>query len=548
MYLLGAVGLSPLLAAGAWNEFSNRSLREQELRANLVEEAKFVASEFHRQIEGMQSLLQALAVLPVMRGTAPITCDELFSLIRPQNPVLAALGATDRQGNVTCASDRQPGELLPSVADRPHFQRAMETDHPALGHYVFGRRTGQHVIHVATPYKDATGQTAGVIFAALSLDAIAKRYETPKWNRDRVLTVIDSTGTIIMRQPDHERHVGQKIAAERWSQLQAYRAPGYYDMQSSVDGVRRVIGFSPLNSEPVDVFIGIGISRDSAFAPLNAATWRTLLATLAAFILSFGSAWLIARNLIGKPWRRILRTAKALQRGQLDARVRVTGEGEFADLGQAFNTVADRLVAALERKDLLLRELSHRVMNNLQVINSMIRLQIRSAQHEETRGQLQDTAGRVLAVALAYRRIHAIHGVEAVDIGELASNVADEVARSMLKSQTQLKVDCVPLTLPPHRAMSFALITNELLTNAVKYGGGADARIALVLSATPSIASLVITNDVPDVPAPTDSGGGFGTMMIRAMVLELSGDMASDEQDKAYRVEVTFPLATGHTG
>ena len=118
----------------------------------------------------------------------------------------------------------------------------------------------------------------------------------------------------------------------------------------------------------------------------------------------------------------------------------------------------------------------------------------------------------------------------------------------MLKSPTQLKVDCIPLTLPPDRAMSFALITNELLTNAVKYGGGADARIALVLSATPSIASLVITNDVPDVPAPTDSGGGFGTMMIRAMVLELSGDMASDEQDKAYRVEVTFPLATGHTG
>ena len=542
MYLLGAFGLSPLLAASAWNEFADRSLREQELRANLAQEASFVASEFHRRIEGTHSLLQTLAVLPVLRGTGSVTCDDLFTLIRPQIPAVIALAATDRQGNVICASDRQPGEILPSIADRPHFKAALENDRPALGVHAFGRRTGQHAIHAAAPYKDASGQTVGVVFATLSLDAIARDYATEKWTRDRVLTVIDREGTILMRQPDHQRHVGQKIAPDRWAQLRAYTQPGYYDMQSSVDGVRRVIGFSPLNAEPVGIFIGIGVSRDSAFAPLNSATWRTVLATLFAIVISFGSAWLIARNLIGKPWRRILRTAKALEQGHLDARVKVSGKGEFAELGHAFNTVADRLVAALTRKDLLLRELAHRIMNNLQVINSMIRLQLRAAQHEETRQQLQDTAGRVQAVALAYRRLHAIHGVEAVDIGELSSSVAEEVARSMLRSPGQLTVECVSLTLPPEKAMSFALIANELLTNAVKYGGGSEASISLILTRTGTDATLRVLNDIPIVPDAHEPPGGFGTTMIRAMLLELAGDMAAHEKDSRYEVVVTFPL------
>jgi two-component sensor histidine kinase len=543
MYLLGAFGLAPLLAAGAWNEFGNRSLRERELRANLAQDATLVANEFQRQLEGTQSLLQTLAVLPVLRGTAPITCDELFNLVRPQNPTIAALGATDRQGNVVCASDRQPGEILPPIGDRVHFRRALETQGPALGVYAYGRRTAQHVIHLATPYKDGTGQIAGVVFAALSLDAIARRYDTAQWSSDRVLTVIDREGTILLRQPGYAQHVGQKIEPDRWLQLKGYTQPGYYDAVSSVDGVRRVIGFSPLSAEPAGIFVGIGVSRAAAFGPLNEATWRTLGATFIALILSFGSAWLIARNLIGKPWRRILKAAKLLEQGQLDARVRVVGSGEFAQLGYAFNTVADRLVAALARKDLLLRELSHRIMNNLQVITSVLHMQQRAAVQPETKKELQAAAGRVQAVALTYRRLHEIHGVEAVDVGELSSAIGQEIAVSLLARSDLLEIKCDRLMMPPERAMSFALITNELLTNAIKYGGGAQARVWLELRVEGETARLSVSNLAHASPTDSEpaSPGGFGKTMIRAMVKELEGMETTAEVEGRYETVVVFP-------
>lgn len=547
MYVMGVVGLAPLLAAGTWNEWSNRALREAELRTSLVDEAVHVASEFQRQIEGVQSLLLTLSVLPAMREPAPNTCDELFNLVRPQNPVLAALGATDREGNVTCASDRQAGEALPPIGDRLHYRRAMETQRPALGVYAYGRRTARHVIHLAVPYNDTAGALAGVVFASISLDVIAARYDVPHWNASRVVNVIDAEGSIVMRQPQYGQFVGQKIVPDRWALLRSFRSPGNYEEVSSVDGVRRIVGYSPLGADPVGLFVGIGVDKAAAFAPLNAATLRSVLATLFALALAFGSAWIIARNLIGRPWRRTLRAARLLRQGDLTARVDVVGKGEFADLALAFNSVADQLVAALARKDMLLRELSHRVMNSLQVINSVLRLQERSATAEETKAQLRDAASRVQAVAMTYRRLHELNGTDAVDVGELAEAIASEIARSLLRSKDQLKIDCQSQLILPHRAMPFALIANELLTNAAKYGGEA-AQIAVSLRVMDgqivfSVANSAVTDDGPPKPV-----GGFGTKMIRAMVQDLNGDISQTVTDELFDMRVSFPVEESAPG
>jgi two-component sensor histidine kinase len=541
MYVMGVVGIVPLLAAGTWNEWSNRRFREAELRTGLADEAVHVASEFQRQLEGVQSLLQALAILPVLRGTAPITCDELFNQVRPQNPVIAALGATDSSGNVTCASDRQAGEILPSISDRAHFRRAMETRRPALGGYAYGRRTARHVVHMAVPYNDAAGLLAGVVFASISLDVIASRYNQPHWNQSRVVTVIDADGTIIMRQPDYARFVGQKIAPDRWAQLKAYQTRGYYDATSSVDGVRRIIGFSPLSADPSGIFVGVGVDRDVAFAPLNAATARSVVATLVALLLAFGFASFVGRTLINRPWRRTLHAAKRLGEGDLSARVDVSGKGEFADLAHAFNTVADRLVEALSRKDMLLRELSHRVMNSLQVIQSVLRLQERSATAEETKAQLRDAASRVQALAMTYRRLHELNGTDAVDIGELAAAIADEIARSLLRSKEQISVECQSQFISPQRAMPFALIVNELLTNAAKHGGSA-AIIRLSLQVEGDMVTLSVTNPRANGNSPAKSGTGFGTRMIKAMVHDLAGNVHQVENGEIFETRITFPV------
>ncbi len=541
LYMMGLVGLAPVLAAGTWNEWSNRTLRETELRASLAEEAVYVASEFQRQLEGIQTLLQTLAVLPVLRGTAPITCDELFDQVRPQNPVLAALGATDRQGNVVCASDRTPGETLPPISDRSHFREAIKTLGPALGGYAYGRRTTQHVIHMAVPYNDREGNLTGVVFAAVSLDVIARRYDHSHWNSARVITVIDAEGTIIMRQPDYQRSVGQKIPADRWAQLRSYRQPGDYDEASSVDGVRRIVGFSPLSAEPVGMFIGIGVDREAAFAPLNKATLRSVLATVTALVLALSVAWIIARNLIGKPWSRTLRSAKLLRDGDLTARVDVIGRGEFADLAIAFNSVADRLVDALARKDLMLRELSHRVMNSLQVINSVLRMQERSACSEEAKAELRSAASRVQAVAMTYRRLHELNGSEAVDIGELTETLSSEIAQSLLPSPEDLDVHTEALLLPAPRAMSFALIANELLTNAAKHRSGV-GKILVNLTNRSGTALFSVSNvHAPELGGPPPSGG-FGSKMIKAMAADLNGKLHQTAGTSRFQILITFPI------
>lgn len=123
----------------------------------------------------------------------------------------------------------------------------------------------------------------------------------------------------------------------------------------------------------------------------------------------------------------------------------------------------------IREKDTLLREIQHRVKNNLQMITALIRMEARHVADEEDEARFDRLAGRVEALALLYQALTKESQSEEVDLGAYLSQIASAVmqAQAVEGIRLELKVDAWPVSV--NIAMPAGLVVNELMTNALKY-------------------------------------------------------------------------------
>jgi len=119
----------------------------------------------------------------------------------------------------------------------------------------------------------------------------------------------------------------------------------------------------------------------------------------------------------------------------------------------------------------VIREIHHRVKNNLQTIASLLRLEQRRAASEETRFVLRDSINRISSIALVHEYLSG-QGTETVDINQLGNGIFRTVMSSMKAPDLELEMNfsADDLRLPSQQAASLALVLNELLQNALEHG------------------------------------------------------------------------------
>ena len=125
----------------------------------------------------------------------------------------------------------------------------------------------------------------------------------------------------------------------------------------------------------------------------------------------------------------------------------------------------------LRVKAAVIREIHHRVKNNLQTIASLLRLEQRRAASEETRFVLRDSINRISSIALVHEYLSG-QGTETVDINQLGNGIFRTVMSSMKAPDLELEMNfsADDLRLPSQQAASLALVLNELLQNALEHG------------------------------------------------------------------------------
>jgi two-component sensor histidine kinase len=191
---------------------------------------------------------------------------------------------------------------------------------------------------------------------------------------------------------------------------------------------------------------------------------------------------------------------------------------------------AEERQAKLAERDLMLRELEHRMKNNFQTVASLIQLQLRRAADEPARDALRQALSRVVSISEAHRNLYAagddVSRVEmAVYLKELCANLADAL---FLGELVRLECSVEPGALDRDRAVAVGLIVNELVTNAAKhaFADGGPGQIRVAFDRRGVGYRLTVEDDGRGLPADFATGRhGLGRGLVEAFTRQAGGSL-----------------------
>jgi PAS domain S-box-containing protein len=207
----------------------------------------------------------------------------------------------------------------------------------------------------------------------------------------------------------------------------------------------------------------------------------------------------------------------------------------------------DKLQAALNEKEVLLKEIHHRMKNNLLAISGLLHFQETSIKDEDSRRALANCQKRIMSMAVIHEKLYQMEDLANVNIGDYIRTLADHLVRSFSSSPDDITV-AVPvddIRLNVETAVPCGLIITELITNTLEYAfpDTAEGTIRIELTELPDRKFiLTVSDDGVGLPAVLDieKAGTLGLILIRTLIEGLGGTMTIDrEAGTTFRFEFT---------
>ena len=214
----------------------------------------------------------------------------------------------------------------------------------------------------------------------------------------------------------------------------------------------------------------------------------------------------------------------------------------FYDLSER-NAYEAQLIQAVADKDLLAREIDHRVKNSLAVVGSLLHMQRRASASDETRGALAEAADRVMAVARVHERLHQSNQIGLVAFGDYLDQMCKDLEASMRDHAVELEWHAVPVDLSAEQALPLALIANELVTNAFKHGrNGGATMIRISLEHAADSVVLTVSDNGAGMPATTpDRPVSLGFKLISTLTRQLDAKATFPHAGAPARFTIELP-------
>ena len=393
LLLIVSVALAPALAFEAWLEHDADRIRQRMVEDEALRLARLVANQQQRIAEGAEQALSVIASAPAVRNRNAEECHQLLAGLLAQAPRYNSAAVLGLDGQVICAG--APLEPGISAADRAFFRLALQTGGFVIGDYTIGRISGQPTLHMAQPFRDATGQVAGVVNVALDLIWLGKQLENLGLPPEAVVSVRDRNGIIVARYPDGQRYVGQPLTGAARETLAGDRIGVIAKVGQ--DGRPRIVAYTPLGVPPLGLRVAVGLDRDVAFAALTDAKRFSLLLIVLGAVLGLLATGLLGRRLIGRPVERLLAASRQWTAGTLAVRTGLRHDrSEFGRLAAGFDAMAEALQAReaeLRATGTELRRLTDELESRVQaevVAREAAQLRAAMAERLQALGQLAD--------------------------------------------------------------------------------------------------------------------------------------------------------------
>ena len=513
--------------------WSAHTVRLNEAKTDTENLVRSFAQHAQDILESTDTLLKGLRATIAEDGTDPVAMSRLARRMRTRvinQDIIQRLFAYDASGNWLASS--LEASVFNAVhnlnyTDRDYFQYHLNhaDDIPLVGPPIRTKFDGTWVITMTRRLSRPDGGFAGVVGASVTLDVFQRFFQPFEIGKRGTITLANDQGVLIVRRPFEAENVGRSIAQSEFFQaIRADADSGSFEFISYLDGIPRLGSFHRVSG--FDLIMIVAYDKSEVLA-----SWWHETEIQVAWIASLVAVVALAGyQLTLQIWHRAVAEAQlATSQQTLERRV----------IERTVN-----LQQMVSQRDLLLREVYHRVKNNMQAVDALLAMEAKHLTDPEARQVWRDMRSRVYTLSLAHQQLMTSSDLETFDLAPLLHKLVTSILANHPDNGINLTVETISLMVTLDFAVPLSLVVNELVTISLRRSfPPANGRVSLSLSCNTDGRTVLTVSDNGVPPSgPAISGAGEMVRRIRVikgLVRQMDGALTMHDENAA-RWEIVF--------
>lgn len=526
---IGLVGL--VVAVYSYNRERQNFLKDVYLMAD------FVANERDRQLTEVHNVLVAVAsTFNIARANEP-ECSEGLRRTLATFPTYANIGYLDRKGDLICSAVTPAAPV--NAAKASWFKSAIEGQKIAVSRALISRVSKGQIIFVAVPVREKS-EIDGVLGASILVWKLSKRPAALRYAEDSHSAMLDNAGGLIIStgRGDDDEDAWLPPAGTVRERLEKNEL---VFTRVTEAGAEYMYVMHPIALNRAVSLLAVRMDDKIRSIWLNFA-WVAALPVL-MWVTAVAAAWFGVDRLIVRPILKLRRVTQAYASGDLTYRQPDLKKApkellelsrSLSDMASAIERRNSALKSSLERNRSLVREIHHRVKNNLQLIASIISTRARATNREDEQELLAEIANRVRALAIVHAEFRGPDQAMAIDLRDVVRNIVaqhqatgeDEEQNVKLTFAETCRVDI-------DDAVPTALLISEILSDLRQLSDDEDRdEIGIALTDAPNeMLDLTIDIEMPYARRLADPEGPVSGRLISALAQQLKARVEIRDDD-----------------
>ena len=551
-----ALALAPPVALGIGQGYFNYRDQRAAAERNLVQTARLVTAEYQSLMANAHKVLTTLVAQPEIRNLSMPACGGALRNALALLPEYELALAIDTNGTIRCGSRDVDHQVV--VRDWPWFQAAMKGAEFTVADFEPNTVIEQRTLVSAIPIENAAGRRTGVLALFTNFNALGSLSEHRDSMVKTYLTILDPRGNELPLEesaPFITPGIRRLLVAEGARQEIA--------VHRNVNRQGRETMFVVAALPFTNLYAVLAQPSQSIFAWLGVKLGADLVPPLLIWLVAIGTAGLAMHRLV---LRWMLQLRHLVMRS-------LYGQGEdhegrkvdynaqaFAEAPQEIKELAESFIAmmrtidarnaqlkdAVAHRDMLIKEIHHRVKNNLQIISSLLNLQSRTLQDDAARETLLGLQSRVNALALIHQSLYETREQQVVELQGFLGALCHQLEELVGERQIYILSEVPRYFVVAETAVTLAMLVTEIVTNATKHAfrkqKSGRVLVELLTAGDSGPATLVVSDNGSGGFSMESAAGvrqGLGRELIKGYVRQLHGEL-SVEQNDGTRVAIAF--------
>ena len=543
IFLLMALALFPLGAIAIYQTNRVAETAEKNAELALLAVTGRAAKREELMIERAFGAARFFGVIAEGFAEDPDRCTRDLGQFIRNNPSYSFIGIIPPTGILTCSSAGRTYDF----SQTEDFKTAFAERESRIVINTQAPLSGVSVFVISEPF-EIGGEFAGFISISVPHSRLpAPGEELNKLGLEELMT-FNSKGDVLTARSDIETALQELPVLRTLTSLKKGEMFSFQD--NNTRGEPRIYTVVPIEGSPATA---IGVWRSGDGLANNPGTFAgpALFPALMG-LASLGVAMLSVYMLV---LRHVTRLRLAMDRFTEDRHIDEKAEAnampsELQALNQHFDRLTHNILRdeagledALHDKNVLIKEVHHRVKNNLQLISSIMSMEIRAARQSETKSVLSGLQDRLQSLAAIHRDLYQSQNAGMVDASKLISEVVDNAVEIAVASNgtVDLETNIQPVLLYPDQAVPLSLLAAEGTTNIMKYFAapvGEQPWIKVALVRDGEACELSLSNSIGGVVDAESTG--LGSELINAFAIQLGAEVEIDEAPDSYTMRVSF--------